>query len=81
MRPLDFLGWWLLRYFGGRGGFGKGRAVCSGGVGQLYAQGGEGQGLATCVVRHGEDEDEDDDVWERGKRRKVFGNEVAGVVM
>ena len=44
--------------------------MCSGGVGQLYAQGGEGQGLATCVVGHDEDE-EDDDGWERGRCRKV----------
>ena len=63
MRPLDFLRWWLLRYFGGRRRFGDRRAVCSGGVGELDPQGWEGLGLATCVVGH----DEDDDVCERGK--------------
>ena len=52
MRPLYFLGWWLLRHFRDRRGFGNRRAVSSGGVGQLYAQGRERQGLATSVVRH-----------------------------
>ena len=53
MRPLDFLRR-RLRWgcFGGQRGFGDGGAVSSGSVGQLDAQGGQGQGLSTSVVRH-----------------------------
>ena len=56
MRSLDFLRWWLLRDFCGRRGFGDRRAVSSGGVWQLYAQGWKRQGLATSVVGHFDDE-------------------------
>ena len=52
MRSLDFLRWWLLRDFCGRQGFGNRRAVSSGGVWQLYAQGWERQGLPTSIVGH-----------------------------
>ena len=55
MRPLYSLRRWWLRRFRGRRGFGNRRAVSSGGVGQLYAQGWEGQGLATSVVGHFDD--------------------------
>lgn len=55
MRPLNFFRGWLLRHFRGRRGFGDGRAVSSGGAGQLYAQGWERQGLSTGVVGHFDD--------------------------
>lgn len=87
MRPLDFLRWWLLRDIGGRRGFGNRRAVSSGGVGQLYAQGWEGQRLPTSVVGHFDDIDENETgevsqgIWEVvcwsgdvGKLVVVFGN-------
>ena len=57
MRSLDFLRWWLLRDFRGRRGFGNRRAVSSGSVWQLYAQGWERQGLPTSIVGHFDDEE------------------------
>ena len=41
-------GWFLL----GGGGLGDGRAVSSGGVGQLDTQGRQREGLPTGIVRH-----------------------------
>ena len=81
MRSLDFLRWWLLRDFRRRRGFGNRRAVSSGGVWQLYAQGWERQGLPTSVVGHFDVEEDksrtskvSQGIWGRGCL-------VAGVVM